>query len=475
MTADPVDLRVYAPPRWAPRTGGEFVLYWIQTTHRAHDNFALAFAVEQANALRLPVLAYQGLRPDYPWASDRLHTFILEGVADLHRDFGRLGIPYAFHLDPGPGGGSGVLPDRPAESPLVALARRAALVVTDWYPTFIVPRQTRRLRERVETPVVAVESCTVVPVRWVGREHKTARAIRPVLQDGLSHFLHRAPLAAPRVRRVIDLPFDPVVPRGPRDRRGTAIADLVAALPLDHSVRPSPTLRGGTAAGRARLAWFLEHGLPRYTEDRGDPNIDATSRLSAYLHFGQLSPHEVLLACREAGPAAQYQKFEDEAVTWRELAHNFVAHDPRHRTVAAIPEWARRELADHEGDRRSALYDDQALEEGRTASPLWNAMQRRLVRDGELHNYARMLWGKSVIGWTRNAASALRVLEHLNHKYALDGRDPSSYGGIHWCLGKFDRPFYRRPVFGTVRYMSLAAAERKFDVPAYVRGSGGPG
>lgn len=463
------DLRLHAPARWSPVPGGAFVLYWIQTTHRAHDNFAFNFAAEQANALGVPVVVYHGLRPDYPWASDRLHTFMLEGVADLARDFAAMGVQYAFHLDPGPDHPGGVVPPRPDTSPLVALARRAALVVTDFFPTFVVPRQVRALRRKVDTPVVAVESCTVVPLRWVGREHKTARGIRPVLQRGLEHFLHPVGTARPRVRRQVELPFEPVMPRAPGGRTGTPIADLLAHLPIDHSVAPSPTLRGGTRAGRARLAWFIEHGMPRYAEDRSDPNIDATSRLSAYLHFGHLSPHEVLLACREAGPAAEYARFEDEAVTWRELAHNFVFHDAKHRTVSAIPEWARQQLADHESDPREALYRDDILERGETGNDLWNAFQRRLVREGELHNYARMLWGKSVIGWTPDAAAALRVLEHLNHKYALDGRDPSSYGGIHWCFGKFDRPFYRRPVFGTVRYMSLKAAEKKFDTVAYIR------
>ena len=85
-----------------------------------------------------------------------------------------------------------------------------------------------------------------------------------------------------------------------------------------------------------------------------------------------------------------------------------------------------------------------------------------------MHNYMRMLWGKTVLQWTANAAECLRVLEHLNNKYALDGRDPNSYGGILWIFGKFDRPFYPRPIYGLVRYQSLKAAKDKFDVGRYV-------
>lgn len=453
------DLRIHAGGEPDPRPGGEFVLYWIQTTMRAHGSPGLNVAVAQANRLRLPVLVYQGLRPDYPWASDRIHTFILESVADLAGDFAARGIQYAFHLQ---AERAPALP-RGAPSPLVALAERAAVVVTDYFPTFIVPRQIRGLRRRVDTPVVAVDSCTLVPMRYHSRAWPTARGIRPRLLEALPHYLHPVPDAEPVVRRVVELPFEPVRPTV------ATIPGLVAACDIDHGVPPSPVIRGGRRAALARLGTFLRTGLARYAEDRGDPNVDATSRLSPYLHFGNLGINEVLLAAREAAPPAQYEKFQEEALIWRELAHNFVHHDPRHRTWEAVPAWARKELEDHADDRRPVLYGEEELEFARTHDDLWNAAQRSLLRDGELHNYVRMLWGKAVLQWTRTPQDALRILEHLNHKYALDGRDPNSYGGILWTFGKFDRPFYRRPIYGTVRYQSLAAAARKFDVPAYVR------
>ncbi len=189
--------------------------------------------------------------------------------------------------------------------------------------------------------------------------------------------------------------------------------------------------------------------------------------MSPWLHFGHISPHEVLLAAKKGGPQEQWEKFLDETLTWRELAFNLCARNPKHRTVNAIPDWARKELADHEDDPRT-LYSDSQLEHAATGDELWNACQRAYLRDGWMPNYLRMLWGKSVIGWSKDAATALRILEHLNNKYSLDGRDPNSYGGILWCFGKFDRPFYRRPVFGTVRYMSLKAATTKFDVKKFI-------
>ena len=487
MTQSLLDHRLHLPADSRPRSGGEFVLYWMQTTHRAHDNFALNFAVEQANALGLPLQVYHGLRHDYPWASDRFHTWILESVIDLYAEFEAKGINYAFWLDTArgeftewPAGRRGDRPvadkgDQPVTpTPLVTLADRAALVVTDYFPTFIVPRQTRGLRGKTTTPVIAVDSATLVPMAFHQKEHLTARGIRPILMDALPHYLYPVESPEPRVRRRIELPFDLTVPireeeRGKREER-YAVQKLVAACDVDHTVPPSAAFRGGSVAGRARLAEFLRTGLPRYADDRNDPNQpDAVSRLSPWLHFGNLSIHEILLAAQRAGPADQYAKFLDEALTWRELAHNFCHFNPKHRTLSAIPAWAREQLSNHEADPRPYLYSMEQMEGAETHDALWNAAQRSYLRDGFMHNYMRMLWGKAVLQWTPSTAEALRVLEHLNNRYSLDGRDPNSYGGIMWIFGKFDRPFYPRPIYGNVRYQSLKAAKDKFDVAAYCR------
>jgi deoxyribodipyrimidine photo-lyase len=456
------DLRIHAAGEPRPRPAGDLVLYWMQTSYRAEFNFALEFAIDQANRLGLPLLVYHGLRHDYPWASDRIHTFILESVVDLYRDFERRGIQYAFYLER-TGDDAEARRQTGQTSPLVYLAQLAALVVTDFFPTFIVPRQTRALREKVETPVIAVDSATVVPLRYHEREYSTALSIRPKLAAALPRYLRPVQQSELATRRQNDLPFEPT-----RPTRST-IPTLVASCDIDHTVPPARVIRGGTAAAHARLATFLTTGLPNYADQRSDPNIDGTSMLSPYLHFGNISPLEVLLQARDAGPAEQVAKFQDEILTWRELCFNFVYYNRRHRTAEAVPAWAREELRRGETDPRETLYSEEVMEQARTGDQLWNAAQRAYLVDGWMHNTLRMLWGKAVLQWTPNAPEALRVLEHLNNKYSLDGRDPNTYGGIHWILGKFDRPFYRRPIYGTVRYQSLKAAEKKFDVPRYIR------
>jgi deoxyribodipyrimidine photo-lyase len=453
-----VELRLHGQ---GAATRGDFVLYWMQVTLRAHHNQAFNYAVERSNMLGLPVLVYHGLRSDYPWASDRIHTFVLESAVDLAEDFEGMGVQYVFYLERDRD------PSRP--SPLVALSRRAALVVTDFFPTFIVSRQTAKLRHHLRgggPPVVAVDSSTVVPMAALGRGFTSARAIRPTLERALSHFLHPVGTAAPRWQRAVEVPFEPE-----RVACGETITTLVRSCAIDHGVAPSLSIRGGPRAARTRLARFLDTGISRYLEDRNDPVNDSSSGLSPYLHFGNISPQEILLRAREAGSDPDYGAFQDQLLTWRELAYNFACHDPCHDSPDAIPAWARHELEEHSADARPVIYDDSQLEAAKTGDDLWNAAQRSYLREGYMHNYMRMLWGKAVLLWTADYLHAFRILVHLNNKYALDGRDPNSYAGIQWIFGKFDRPFYRRPIFGTVRYMSLKAAGKKFDAARYVEGS----
>ena len=162
--------------------------------------------------------------------------------------------------------------------------------------------------------------------------------------------------------------------------------------------------------------------------------------------------------------------FLDEALTWRDVG--FQWHWSRRADAAsletALPAWALQTLGAHAADPRPSLYTADELENGATHDPLWNAAQRELVTTGTIHNYLRMLWGKKVLEWSASPAEAYRTLEHLNNKYALDGRDPNSYTGILWCFGLFDRPWPpERKVFGSVRYMSSENTARKFDVKPY--------
>jgi len=447
---------------------GEYVLYWMQSTHRFEENWALRMAVLEADRLNKPLVIHQGLDPTYEHANDRIHHFILHNARELAARAEGLGLHYQF-----------VLRRRWDDDRRVVdrLAARAALVVTDRFPTCGIQERTARLAQRVNCRVVAIESHAVVPSGAIEKEEYAARTIRPKLQKLLALALEPVEDRPPR------RPVPAALAASLRDTLGIvaplelARADLraeIAACDIDHDV-PPVALASGLDAARARLRDFCLDALPRYSERRSDPNdVEGSSRLSPYLHFGQVAAAEVARAALASPARAEAEKFIDELITWRELSLNFCLRNPHFGTLQALPEWVHRTMARHADDVRDATYTLQEFERAGTHDDLWNAAQRELVLSGVMHNVVRMLWGKTLIQWSAHYADALAWLVHLNNKYGLDGRDPSSYGGIQWCFGKFDRPFYDRPVLGVIRPMSLKRAREKWDADRYIRQWMGP-
>jgi deoxyribodipyrimidine photo-lyase len=443
---------------------GDFVLYWMQSTQRFEENWALRHAVREADRLGKPLLIHQGLDPTYEHASDRFHTFILENARELAARAPTLGLTYRFALRRRRDDDRRVV-DR--------LAARAVLVVTDRYPTAGVAARSTRLAERAPCLVEAVESHAIVPSGLMVKEEYAARTIRPKLYKVLDTMLE--PVEDRPPRRALDVGLLDNLDVEWLDLARANIASEVAACEIDHSVPPvsAQYTTSGLTAARARLAAFVATGLDGYAERRGEPgDPDGSSRLSPWLHFGQISPAEVLRAVKAAGGS---ESFDNEMVTWRELSLNFCLFNPQFASLKALPDWVHRTMTKHVDDPRDVLYSLAELEAGRTHDTLWNAAQRELVVSGAIHNVMRMLWGKSVLLWTARYTEAFNVLVHLNNKYALDGRDPSSYAGIQWCFGKFDRAFQERPVWGQIRPMSLQRAHAKYDTKAYLArwGEGG--
>jgi deoxyribodipyrimidine photo-lyase len=461
---------------------GDYVLYWMQTSRRFERNHALLHALGTAEELGKPLVVYEGLRVDYPWASRRLHRFVLEGMAANRTRAGELGLNYWPFVETEKGEGRGLLR---------RLAGRACQVVTDDFPCFIVPTQSQALARKVAVSVVAVDSSSVVPLSLLGEATSAAAHLRPRIHKAFAEaWQHRAPSRlrlASRVTRHVSPPFEAW--------QAQDVAAFVDALPLDTTVPPVPQTPGGTPAARARLRDFVKHRLGGYAERRSEPRPPAeghASGLSPYLHFGHISIEEVVeqvLATtgrwtpdrlqldrrgkREGffGDDPDVGSFLDEALTWRDVG--LLWHRHRGADAAALeralPSWALATLGAHAADPRPNLYSADQLEAGDTHDPVWNAAQRELVATGTIHNYLRMLWGKKVLEWSTSPAEAYRTLEHLNNKYALDGRDPNSYTGILWCFGLFDRPWApERRIFGKVRYMSSENTARKFRLGRYL-------
>ena len=455
---DQLALRAVTLNQVRTQPDGDYVLYWMQSTHRFEENWALRQAVLHADRLGKPLLIHQGLDPTYEHASDRIHTVILDNARALHARATGLGLSYQF-----------VLRRRRDDDRRVVdrLAARAALVVTDRFPTAGIAERTARFAERAPCRVDAVESHGIVPSGAFVKEEYAARTIRPKIAKLLDLALEPVE-DRPAARALPDAVWRALeVDRLDLDRLD--VAAEVAGCEIDHTVPPVP-FTSGLDGARARLHAFCDDALADYAERRNEPADTAgSSRLSPYLHFGQIAAAEVLRTVRAAGHAESAAKFQDELVTWRELALNFCLRNPEFGKLKGLPDWVHRTMAAHTDDPREAVYSLEQLERAETHDELWNAAQREMVRTGHMHNVVRMLWGKSVLLWTARYKHALEHLIHLNNKWALDGRDPSSYGGIQWCFGKFDRPWFDKPVFGVIRPMSLARAREKFDAEAYIR------
>jgi deoxyribodipyrimidine photo-lyase len=478
-----LDVRVPKPPR----AEASFVLYWMTSARRTRHNFGLERAVEWARALDKPLVVLDALRLGYRWASERIHRFVLDGMHDVSlalRDTPALHVPY---VEAERGAGRGLA---------LSLAERAAVVVGDDYPAFFLPSMHAAFAAACPTRFELVDSNGLLPMRAAERIFSTAKSFRAFAQRALPEHLRTLPLEEP-LRGLAglaraSLPAE-LVRRYPLASPGLLAGDEpLSALDLDHTVRPV-SMRGGARAGLVRLEAFLDGGLDRYGRERSQPASGASSGLSPYLHFGHVGAHEIFArvaereglrveGLRQAGGSregfwavsASAEAFLDELVTWRELAFHACALRHDVSSFESLPDWAITTLRAHEADPRPALYTQAELVAGATYDRVWNAAQNELVRDGRIHNYLRMLWGKRLLEWHRTPDEALATMIELNNRFALDGRDPCSYAGITWVLGRYDRPWGpERPIFGLVRYMSSSNTMKKFDLKPYLLRYGG--
>lgn len=445
------DARITVRRRGPPDPNGRCVAYWMQRAQRGADNPALDVTVEAANELGLPAVVFFSPVPFYPHANARHYAFLAQGISDIARDLQLRNIGFVLRSWP--------------DHSLIKFCEEArpALVVGDENPLREPERWRELAAERLRMPLWTVDADVIVPSRLIEKSQYAARMIRPRLKLQLSTFL--VELANSKARHNWKAPSG-LCSLAP----DISFSELTHGWPLDRSVAQVSSFSGGTKEGVRLLREFIRNKLACYSRDRNRPDLDGTSRLSPYLHFGHVSPVRVALEVRNASASAsEKEAFLDQLITWRELAVNFVRTNPHYDSIDSAEPWARRTLAEHERDERPALYSAQQLENAETADPLWNAAQRQMVIQGWMHNYMRMYWAKKILEWTPSPREAYALAVYLNDKYFLDGRDPNGYAGIAWAIsGKFDRPWFECPVFGKIRYMSGTAAMHKFDAKAYI-------
>jgi deoxyribodipyrimidine photo-lyase len=426
----------------------------MQRAVRIVDNPALDVAIEAGNLLGLPVVVYFQVIPNYPNANLRHYHFLQQGLRDVAVDAAARGAGFVVRRSP--------------ESSLEGFLDevRAALVVGDENPCRDPERWRQVLAKRLRIPFWTVDADVVVPSRVFGRTFVLLHHFRPHLKAELPKFLVAPKKIAPQhawkpAKRLASYDLE---------------ADITAGFSkLDRSVGPVDSFTGGTHAALKRMKDFVSHELKDYETRRNHPELSGTSRLSPYLHFGNIGPLTIALAVEKAVAAgktarAAADKYLDELIGWRELAVLFVRHEPNYDNWECAAPWARQTLVEHAADPRERRYTRAQLERAETDDELWNAAQRQMVNTGWMHNYMRMYWGKKILEWAPDPARAFEWAVTLNDRYQLDGRDPNGYAGIAWAIvGRHDRPWFNRPIFGLVRPMSGASTAKKFDAGEYIR------
>ncbi|GEP01105.1 deoxyribodipyrimidine photo-lyase [Methylobacterium haplocladii] len=445
-------LRVLA--EGAPNADGGYVLYLLQQANRADFNPALEFAIEEANRLGCPVVACFGLldgKSGFPEANARHYAFLLQGLADCRERLSKRGVGFVMRKA------------SPAEI-AIDLAKDAKLLVLDRGYLAIQKRWYAEITEAVETRIVQVEGDVVVPVEAASGKHEyAARTLRPKLHKLWDDYLE--PLQARTVKHKADgLTLKSEIDVSNPDK-------VLAGMSLDTSVAPVKRFTGGHTEAKRRLKAYLAGPFAGYGADRNKPEADAASHMSPYLHFGQISPVEIALAVREAKPGSQEdrQTYLEELIVRRELAMNHVFYTEGYdRYETALPDWAKKTLAEQAGDARPHQYSEAQLAAGETHEPYWNAAMREMRETGYMHNQLRMYWGKKILEWSPSPEEAFARTLRLNNRYFLDGRDANSFTNVAWVFGLHDRPWQRRKIFGTVRYQSENSL-KKFDAKAYLK------
>lgn len=453
---------------------------------RIRFNFALQRAVELANQLRKPLVIFEAINCNYRWASDRFHQFMLDGMLDNATAIQSTNAMYLAYVETSVRQGSGLLHE---------LASHASLVVADDFPCFFYPAMYHQIASKWPCAIELVDSNTIVPMRCTDRTFTVAHSYRRYMQkqvfQGMPDFPQEDPLKQLNVAKLESVP-PKISSRWPIWTAKQALKKLptisLSTLPIDHAVTATSERGGEVEAGKV-LNRFVDHRLVDYSVARNEPEQAGSSCLSSYLHFGHISSHEIFGQIAKTtqwsqtrmdkpngkmngfwNMGANAEAFMDQLMTWREIGFNMCWREPKFDRFESLPEWAQKTLGDHSADHRPITYELAQFEQARTHDPLWNAAQTQLIREGRIHNYLRMLWGKKILHWSKSPRDSLKIMIELNNKYALDGRDPNSYSGIFWVLGRYDRAWGpERPIFGKIRYMTSESTQNKYHVKQYIK------
>jgi deoxyribodipyrimidine photo-lyase len=415
------------------------VIYWTSRALRVRDNPALALAQHLAIKQERPLKVVFVVYPHFPYANVRNMHFLLEGLKEMQSKLHALNIPLECVLsDP--------------VSYFKSIINTIGVCVMDHHvlkPTLNVQNQVIELCRDASIDTHVVSVATVVPVEIASPKLEfAAKTFRPKIMKIYRDWLDET---------------DPIEPHPFNDSLSLPsvinIDQIINAHPYWKQLKKSSLVSGENAAYN-QLEKFIKYGLERY-DMRNEISAQAQSYLSAYLHFGMISP-KVMVRAVEASQSPQASLFVEEAMVRRELAENYCHYNKSYDSIEGAWPWAQTTLNDHLHDDREYEYNLETFENALTHDDLWNHCMTTMKESGYLHSYLRMYWAKMVLYWSKTPSDAIRILIHLNDTYFLDGRDPNGYTGIMWSVaGVHDRPWFNRPVTGLIRAMGKEGTLKK--------------
>lgn len=424
------------------------IIFWFDRDLRAEDNWALLQAAELANKQSVPLIAVYNLVPNFLGGGERQLHFKISILEELEKKLAHHHIPLFVITDETGHESADLLLDFFND-------HHAGAVVTDFSPLKIQRAWKNKVAKKLPVTLIEVDTHNIVPV-WIAspKQEYGAYTLRPKLHRLLPEYLTEFP-PLPKVTH----PYS-------------------GKKPSNSWLKLKPSTAFTKPDAHKTLTHFLHSGLELYKDHRNDPLADAQSNLSPYLHYGVISAQRIALTlCTQAKQSItkilpqenNAAVFLEELIVRRELADNYCFYNVNYDNPDGFPDWAQKNLTAHASDAREYVYTKKQFEEAKTHDPLWNAAQREMVQTGKMHGYLRMYWAKKILEWTPNVADAQKIAIYLNDKYELDGRDPNGYTGIAWSMGGVhDRTWFKRPIFGTIRYMARSGCDKKFNTKAYI-------
>ncbi len=449
---------------------GGTVVYQMCRDIRVVDNDALLFAQELAKSKKAQLVVNYVIW-NYTWlgATRRFYDWVLPSLEEVEKELRKYNIPLVVTFENERFYTRKKFETVPAHIGAVVIDELPLRFIGKWKEQFVSNHST--------VPLYEVDAHNCIPVWELSQKQEfAAHTIRRKVHEKLPHFLEEYGKLSNHTANGELLTTIPVV-------SWTEVSNLIIC---DESVAGIGEYVPGTVEGMKMLKKFLREKLPTYDTSRNDINSDGQSNLSPYIAHGNISRRRIILelikhtkvhiedafdAVKNGsnGAMGSIAAFIEECVVRAEISENFCFYNTNYDSYEGFPEWAKVTLTKASTDTREYVYTFKEFRDAKTHDDIWNAAQLQMTTTGKMHGYMRMYWAKKILEWSKSPQEAMKIAVKLNDIYELDGRDSNGYVGCAWSIGGLhDRPWFRRPIFGAVRYMAESGVKKRGDVKAYV-------